>query len=83
MVLERIANPSVCESRLLGSSPSHSARFFNHNLTMNTYEVQKFGVTLYMGTSLNEAEDSFKKANPGELNMYRIVGSKKHLLRRK
>ena len=24
MVLERIANPSVCESRLLGSSPSHS-----------------------------------------------------------
>ena len=27
MVLERIANPSVCESRLLGSSPSHSAKF--------------------------------------------------------
>ena len=25
MVLERIANPSVDESRLLGSSPSHSA----------------------------------------------------------
>jgi hypothetical protein len=27
MVLERIANPSIGESRFLGSSPSHSASF--------------------------------------------------------
>ena len=28
MVLERIANPSIGESRFLGSSPSHSAKYF-------------------------------------------------------
>jgi hypothetical protein len=50
---------------------------------MSVYEVKKFGVTLYMGNSLGEAEDSFKKANPGEAFMYRIVAAKKHLLRRK
>lgn len=47
---------------------------------MTTYEVKKFGVTLYMGPSFSEASDSFKKANPGETAMYRIVASKKNLL---
>jgi hypothetical protein len=36
-----------------------------------------------MGPSLAEAEDSFRKANPGETKMYRIVNSKKNLLKLK
>jgi hypothetical protein len=50
---------------------------------MKPYEVQKHGVSLYMGPDLSEAEDAFKKANPGEVFMYRIVNSKKEVLRRK
>jgi hypothetical protein len=50
---------------------------------MSVYEVQKYGVTLYMGNSLNEAEDSFKKAGSAEVSMYKITNAKKNLLRRK
>lgn len=50
---------------------------------MTIYEVQKFGVTLYMGSSLNEASDSFKRANPGEVTLYKISASKKNAIHRK
>jgi len=50
---------------------------------MTIYEVKKFGVTLEFGHSLQDAESAFKDASPGEVVMYRIVGSKKHTMRRK
>ena len=50
---------------------------------MQVYEVKKYGVSLYMGMNFTEAEDSFKKASPGETTLYRIVNSKKIPLRKK
>lgn len=50
---------------------------------MTIYEVQKFGVTLEWTTSLEEAEAAFKDTSNGEAKLYRIVNSKKHLLRMK
>ena len=50
---------------------------------MNTYEVKKFGVSMYMGPSLAEAEDCFKKANAFDVTLFHIVGSKKRALKRK
>ena len=50
---------------------------------MNTYEVQKFGVTLFMAPNLREAEDTFKKAERGEVVLYHIVAGKKQAIKRK
>lgn len=55
---------------------------------MNTYEVKKFGVSLFMGASKFEAEKAFEKTNAthvsdGYVYLYHIVGGKKQLLRRK
>ncbi len=50
---------------------------------MTVYEVKKFGVSLHWTDSFTEAEDAYKDASPGEVSLYRIVGSKKILLRRK
>lgn len=51
---------------------------------MNTiYEVQKFGVTIEWDGVFKKAQDAFKQASPGEVVMYKIVGSVKHVIDKK
>ena len=47
------------------------------------YEVKKFGVSLTWTSDLREAEVAFKEANPGEVFLYQIVGTKKTAIKRK
>ena len=50
---------------------------------MTIYEVKRFGVTLEWTDSFRDAEDAFKEAGTGGCMLYKIVGSKKILLRTK
>lgn len=47
------------------------------------FETKKHGVSLYFGPTKDEAEDAFKKAQPGDVVMYQIVGGKKQPLKAK
>ena len=50
---------------------------------MSIYEVKKHGVTIEMSGSLREAEDRFKKAQDGDVQLYRISNGVKFLVKTK
>lgn len=57
--------------------------FQSQSFKMTIYEVKRYGVTLEWTDSFRDAEDAFKEAGTGGCKLYRIVGSKKILLRAK
>lgn len=51
---------------------------------MNTiYEVQKFGTTVEWDGNFKKAQEAFKQTSPGEVVMYKIVGSNKYVIDKK
>lgn len=50
---------------------------------MKFYEVKKYGVTIEMSSSLKDAEERFKKAQDGDVQMYRITNGVKFLIKTK
>jgi hypothetical protein len=58
MVLERIANPSIGESRFLGSSPSRSARFIKEKLMSKPTANYKMSKQTKAGLALHKFKDA-------------------------